>query len=157
MKRFSRILVALDGSEDSMRAADLAISIATKNDSELIALYVFYSLIGYAYTSYMSKLENSPSIDAILDATEKEASQWFNAIKDKTAGRDGKRYNIRFEGKIITTSTSIPAAITGYASKNAMNLIVIGTKGRTGIKRKLLGSVTQEVIRDSHCPVLVTR
>ena len=63
-KRLSRILTALDGSEQSMRAADLAISIAVKHDAELLALYVFYSQLGYAYASYLSKIEDSPSIAA---------------------------------------------------------------------------------------------
>ncbi|MGH9926586.1 MAG: universal stress protein, partial [Nitrososphaeraceae archaeon] len=55
------------------------------------------------------------------------------------------------------TSTSVPAAIIDYASINKVNLIVIGTRGRSGIKKVLLGSVAQEVIRESRCPVLVVK
>lgn len=53
-KRLSRILTPLDGSEQTMHAADLAISIAAKYDAELLALYVFYTQLGYAYASYLS-------------------------------------------------------------------------------------------------------
>jgi Universal stress protein family len=63
-------LAAIDGLEQSMHAADFAISIAIKYEAELIALYVFYSQIGYAYTSYLSKVEDSPSMAAILYSSE---------------------------------------------------------------------------------------
>ncbi|HZD36390.1 MAG TPA: universal stress protein [Nitrososphaeraceae archaeon] len=157
MKKFSKILVALDGSKESMQSADLAISIAILNDAELTALHVFYSLLGYAYTSYLSKLEESPSIDALLKAAEKKAGLWFSSIATKLAVDNGKRSCVRFNSRVVTTSTSVPAAITGYASKNEINLIVIGKHGRSGIKEKLLGSVAREVIRGSTCPVLVAK
>ena len=78
-------MAAIDGSEQSMHATDFAISIATKYEAELIALYVFYSEIGYAYASYLSKVEDSPSMAAILDSAKHEANQWFNAINNKIA------------------------------------------------------------------------
>jgi nucleotide-binding universal stress UspA family protein len=157
MKRFSKILVALDGSKESMKSADLAISIAVRNNAELTALHVFYSLLGYAYASYLSKLEDSPSIDAVLKAAENEAGQWFSTIANKIPVDKGKRYCVRFKSKVITSSTSVPSAITEYASKNGINLVVIGKKGRTGITEKLLGSVAREVIKNSPCPVLVVK
>jgi len=155
-KRLSRILTALDGSEQSMRAADLAISIAVKHDAELLALYVFYSQLGYAYASYLSKIEDSPSIAAIVNSAKQEASHWFEAINNKIAYSKNENH-IMLKSEVIVTSTSVPAAIIDYASKNRVNLIVIGTRGRSGIKKVLLGSVAQEVIRESRCPVLVAK
>jgi nucleotide-binding universal stress UspA family protein len=78
-------LAAINGSEQSMHAADFAISIAIKYEAELIALYVFYSQIGYAYDSYLSKVEDSPSMAEILYSAKQEASQWFSAINKKIA------------------------------------------------------------------------
>lgn len=156
-KRLSRILIALDGSEQSMRAVDLAISIARKHDAELVALYVFFSQLGYAYSSYLSKLEDSPSIAAIVNSAKEEAGHWFEAINKKIANSDKNEHHIRLKSEVIVTSTSVPAAIIDYASKNKVNLIVIGTRGRSGIKKVLLGSVAQEVIRESRCPVLVAK
>ena len=155
-KRLSRILTALDGSEQSMRAADLAISIAVKHDAEILALYVFYSQLGYAYASYLSKIEDSPSIAAIVNSAKQEASHWFEAINNKIAYSKNENH-IMLKSEVIVTSTSVPAAIIDYASKNRVNLIVIGTRGRSGIKKVLLGSVAQEVIRESRCPVLVAK
>ena len=160
-KKLSKILAAIDGSEQSMHATDFAISIATKYEAELIALYVFYSEIGYAYASYLSKVEDSPSMAAILDSAKHEANQWFNAINNKIAQvistSDKNGYDIKINSDVIVTSTSISAAIIDYAMHNMVNLIVIGTRGRSGIKKLLLGSVASEVTRDSRCPVLVVR
>ncbi len=75
LKRLSRVLVAIDGSEQSMHAADIAISIARKYEAKLIALYVFYSQLGYAYASYLNKLEDSTSLAAILDSAKQDAGQ----------------------------------------------------------------------------------
>jgi nucleotide-binding universal stress UspA family protein len=160
-KRLSKVLVAIDGSEQSMHAANFAISIARKYEAKLIALYVFYSQLGYAYASYLNKLEDSPSLDAILDSAKQDASQWFNIINYNTAqvnsASDKNRYTLTLENDIIVTSTSISASIIDYAVDNMINLIVIGTRGRSGIKKVLLGSVASEVVRDSRCPVLVVK
>ena len=58
---------------------------------------------------------------------------------------------------ILIDVLSITDAIISYASNNSTDLIVIGTKGRTGIDRFLLGSVASGVIQHSHCPVLLVR
>lgn len=160
-KRLSKVLIAIDGSEQSLNAAYLAISIAGKYEAKLMALYVFYSQLGYAYASYLSKLEDSPSLDAILNSAKQEASQWFNTINYKIAQVnstfDKNRYTMKLEDDVIVTSTSISASIIDYAVHNMVNLIVIGTRGRSGIKKVLLGSVASEVVRDSRCPVLVVK
>ncbi len=52
---------------------------------------------------------------------------------------------------------SIVDAIINYASHNSMDLIIMGTKGRTGIARFLLGSVANGVVQHAHCPVLLVR
>ena len=52
-------------------------------------------------------------------------------------------------------NVSTPLAICDYAEKNAVDLIVIGTHGRTGVTRLLIGSVAERVVRHASCPVLV--
>ena len=85
-------LAAIDGSEQSMHATDFAISIATKYEAELIALYVFYSEIGYAYASYLSKVEDSPSMAAILDSAKHEANQWSKHKWDVMIGLNSLKF-----------------------------------------------------------------
>ena len=53
--------------------------------------------------------------------------------------------------------TSVTGAIIDYAANKDIDLIVIGTRGRTGLKRFLLGSVANAVVQHAHCPVLLVR
>jgi nucleotide-binding universal stress UspA family protein len=48
-------------------------------------------------------------------------------------------------------------AIVNYAESQSIDLIVIGTRGRTGLRKMLLGSVASDVVTYTHCPVLVVR
>ena len=59
--------------------------------------------------------------------------------------------------EVVISNKSLPADIIDYAENNNVNLIVVGTKGRTGFKRLLLGSVASAVLTYAHCPVLVVR
>ena len=58
---------------------------------------------------------------------------------------------------IFTDVESITGAIIDYASDKSIDLVIVGTKGRTGLKRLLLGSVAQGVVQHAHCPVLLVR
>lgn len=156
-RRLVKVLVAIDGSEASMRAADFALSIAVKSKAELTLLYVFYSQLAYAYTSYLSKVEDSPSIDAILRSAEDQANQWFDIIKDKLKNVYANYQNIKIKSDVIITSTSISRAIIDYAEHNMINLIVVGTKGRSAFRTVLLGSITFDVLKYSRCPVMVIK
>jgi nucleotide-binding universal stress UspA family protein len=59
--------------------------------------------------------------------------------------------------KVIIVAPSSAAAIIDYAKKNNVDLIVVGTKGMTGLKHFLLGSVANNIISHAHCPVLAVR
>jgi len=85
-----------------------------------------------------------------------EANQWFGVIKDKI-NKKGINGIIRLKTDFILTAMSIPHAIVDYAEVNNIDLIVVGTRGRSGLKRVLLGSVASGVVTYSSCPVLVTK
>ena len=51
----------------------------------------------------------------------------------------------------------VPASIVNYAEKTGVDLVVVGTRGRSGFKRLLLGSVASDVLTYAHCPVLVVK
>lgn len=59
--------------------------------------------------------------------------------------------------EIVADVSSIADAIINYAANNSTDIIVRGTKGKTGLKRFLIGSVADGVVRHAHCPVLVVR
>lgn len=155
-RKFSKILVAVDGSETSLRAADYAIEIAAENNNAilLIAIHVFPSQIGYAYSSDIYGFATPTSISELLEDIKKEAEKWFDQIKQKTNDINKK---IQLKTEVIATDRSTAGAIVEYAEHKNIDLIVIGTRGRSGFKRMLLGSVASGVVTYAHCPVLVVK
>jgi nucleotide-binding universal stress UspA family protein len=84
-----------------------------------------------------------------------EAKKWFNRIIDKIK-KDRLEIG-KIKTDVITTPLSIVSAIVEYADKDDMTIIIMGTRGITGFKRMLLGSVASGVVTYAHCPVLVIR
>jgi nucleotide-binding universal stress UspA family protein len=138
----SKILVAVDGSDESMYAADLATSLSKEHNAELYALHVIHAdidLFGPHETSeFITSMKN-------------EGETYLNKVKLKA-----NQKNIQIKTEIIS-SMNISGGILDYAEENNIDLIVIGTRGRSGFKRLLLGSVASHVITYAHCPVLVVK
>jgi nucleotide-binding universal stress UspA family protein len=65
--------------------------------------------------------------------------------------------NIKLSTKVILTGIAVYGEIIQYAEKESIDLIVIGTRGRSGVKKLLLGSTASGVVTYAHCPVLVTK
>ncbi|MGC1133144.1 MAG: universal stress protein [Nitrososphaeraceae archaeon] len=152
--KISRILTAIDGSHSSMEAAKYALAMAKKYDAELFALTIintqpwFHSstLYGWASPETMEKVHENDI---------RHAQTWLDQVKE-TAENDG----VRSQTKILLvpyTETSTAGAIINYAEENHIDLIVIGTRGHSGLKKMLLGSVALVVLTYSHCPVLVIK
>jgi nucleotide-binding universal stress UspA family protein len=147
----SKIMVGIDGSEQSINAADYAIAIAKRHDAELIAVNVLTSDIGYAYSS--PGVESPPlTIREIILLAEDEVKKWFNDIKEK-ADKSG----IRLRSEIIMAKRSAVSTMLDYAEEQKIDLIVVGTRGRSGIKKMLLGSVASGLVTYAACPVLVVK
>src|ERR1041385_1545288 len=152
--KFSKILIAVDGSESSMDAVDYALTIAKKASASLIALHVMYSPAGYAYSDNLIGFSTSSSIEDLLEKCKQEFQPWFDKIKEKAYKNNGK---IQLKTDLILTPASIVGAIIQYAEHEKVDLIVIGTRGRSGIKKMLLGSVAAGVVTYAHCPVIVVK
>ena len=152
-KIFSKILVAIDGSQPSIDAADYAIEMAKKNNnSQLIALTVLD-------TSTPRRLSSSfitaPTYGLKeLEEERKRAQKWLESISNKVQEIEK---NIQYKAEIIEGSISVEGTIVDYAENENIDLIVIGTRGRSGFKRMLLGSVASKVVTYATCPVLVIK
>ena len=158
--KFSKILVAIDGSQPSMDAEYYAVAIAKKeNTSELIALHVVLSQIGYAYSSsgaFGNHLVTPGSIKKILESAKNEAKQWFDKIKEKmndnSNNENSKNDNkIWLKTEVVVSATSIVDAIIEYAEQQKVDLIVIGTRRRSNFTKLLLGSVASGIITCASC------
>jgi nucleotide-binding universal stress UspA family protein len=150
---FSKILVPIDGSEPSFHAAHIASNIANKFNSEIIVLYVVVSPTKSEYAN-LTGLVTPKQIDMIIENAKKQARHWFNRIEDVIKE---KNPNIKVSTKVILTGVAVYGEIIQYAGQENIDLIVIGTRGRSGVKKILLGSTASGVVTYADCPVLVTK
>ena len=160
--KFPKILVAIDGSEMSMRAAAYAIDIANiKGKEEENVQLIGLTVIDLTNLSYSFFATSSGYYEAEkLEEKRKEAQQLLDKV-EKLAVKENNtnnKANIQFKPEIIEDPISrVGSSIVDYAERENVDLIVIGTRGRTGFKKMLLGSVASDVVTYAHCPVIVVK
>ena len=138
---FKKILVATDGSDRNRAAVDEALRLGRECGSEVHAVFVIES------STIESAVSGGVTGDA-LALMQSEAATALARVKTKAEGV--KLETVILEGK--------PAAgILDYAKEQNVDLIVVGTQGKKGIERLLLGSVAENIIRSAPCRVLVVK
>ena len=152
MARIAKVLICVDGSESSMKAADYAVELAAKQGAQLVALNVIVSQLGYAYSSGVFGLVTPSVINELLAKSEQEAQKWFSDIKKKAA-----EHGVGVKTEVVASPTSVVPAIVEYAEKNGIDLIVAGTRGRSGFTKLLLGSVASGIVTYASCPVMIVK
>ncbi len=147
-----RILVAVDGSEGSTKASEVAIELAKKFGAQLYVLHAFRG-----YPEYMTRFPNAPSPSG-------EAIESYEAYARKAAldlvGRAvsmAEKKGLKAKAHTTETIGSSVQAITDFAAGEKIDLIVMGTRGMGGFKKMLLGSVSSGVVTHAQCAVLVVR
>ena len=142
-KNIKKILVPTDGSEHSMRAAEYGIDIAKALDAQILVVFVVDEVV----------------LDQMAKITEREAAE-------RALNADGKGFVNYVQGlaeKAGVASSSLiehgrPFERIVHLAKNLnVDLIVMGTYGRRGAERILIGSVAERVIEYASCPVLVIK
>ena len=144
--------MCVDGSESSMKAADYAVMLAKQNGAQLIALNVIVSQLGYEYSAGAFGLVTPNAIKNVLDKSKQEAQKWFDDI-----GKNAVTNGVKLSTEVVASPTSVVPAIVDYAEKNKVDLIVVGTRGRSGFTKLLLGSVASGVVTYASCPVMVVK
>ena len=156
--KFSKILVAIDGSTSSMKAAEFAIMMAEKvrneesekKGGELIALT---ALDVSKPRSFLSSFIAAPTYGLKeLEEERNQAKQWMYKLRQKAEDK-----KIPFRSEIIEGVISVGTVITDYAASHGISIIVVGIKGRSGVSKVLLGSVALKVVTHSSCPVIVVK
>lgn len=150
---FSKIIVAVDGSEPSIDAAGCAIDLSQLYQSELTALYVLSVRIQDDFDSDMPDEMMAESVRKIMNEAKRESDPWFRRIGDEMSTET----SVNFHTKIIISPKKVSGIIVDYAENTSVDLIVVGTRGRSGFKRLLLGSVASDIVTYAHCPVLVVK
>ncbi len=122
-----KILIPIDGSECSLNAAKYAVKLAKDENAQLFSIHVIGSIYGYSSSLY--------TIDQYFKDLQEKARSWFKEVRDMT-----RKENIADpKTEIFTDVKSIIESIIDCATSKDIDLIVIGTRGRTGLKRFLTG------------------
>ena len=158
LKKIRKIMLPIDGSATSMKAARIGISLAKKFRSDLIGLTVI-DLMSLPYGYFLTQ-PGTRSHDNILEEKRTEAKKWLDKIEKSMLEAVGEPQasKAKFRSEIIEDPFSrVESAIINYAESEGVDLIVIGTRGRSSFKRILLGSVASGVLSYAHCPVMTVR
>ncbi len=135
---YDRILVATDGSDVASAAVDAAIALATRFDAELHAVHV----------REVGELPQDVADEAAsdLERTGREAAQ---RAADRAADA-----GLEATTAVVEGGQTPHDAILAHAAEAGADLLVLGTHGRTGIGRWVMGSVAEQAVRESPIPVL---
>lgn len=139
---FTRILFPTDFSETSNLALDQAVALTKDMDAELFVLHVVDDSLISTHVEEERKIIlkelREHALKEMHDQLPEELLENFETIGAVQRGDPGKK-------------------IAAYAEKNHCDLIILGTHGRTGIERALIGSVADKVVRRAKCPVFLVR
>jgi nucleotide-binding universal stress UspA family protein len=147
---FEKILVAIDGSEMSDKALEAALTIAGEQKAKVTLLHVGKDIVIPPYMigegAYIAKKYD----DEYNKALEKEAEELLNRAKTEAEAKNIKAETLYVKGD--------PAReIVDHAQENGCQLIVIGSRGLSGFKEMMLGSVSHKVSQLANCPVLIVK
>lgn len=140
----TNILLATDGSEEASLAAATAVRLAQGTNSKLHVVFVLHP-----HEHFLSEDEILAAYDVKASQEEAERAVEYMEEQVKSAGGSLARTHLR-RGRP-------DAEIVALAEELGIGLIVMGSRGRGGLRRALMGSVSDSVIRHAHCAVLVVR
>jgi nucleotide-binding universal stress UspA family protein len=140
---FRRILVATDFAESAESALGCAVQLARHHGAELILLHVYMDLPAY------------PEITAgQVEAIYEEQRRWVEDALERRA-RAARAEGLLARARFKTGPAASTIAET--AAEEHVDLIAVGTHGRSGLDRLIVGSVAERVVRLASCPVLVVK
>ncbi|WP_292466902.1 universal stress protein [Methanolobus sp.] len=140
---YKNIFIATDGSKQNQNAVQHSIELAKLTGAKLYAGYV-------VDTAAFASIPMDAGWEMMYELLEKEATVATESVEELA-----KEAGIPFETVVLEGNPS--HEIIEFADNNSIDLIILGTLGKTGLDRFLLGSVAEKVTRNSKVPVLVVR
>jgi len=141
---FHRVLVATGGSPWSDTAVKYAIDLARDYGLELVMLHVLTETPPYFIA------EAGPSLDSLLEGSEEAGRRMIDEAVEWAA-----EAGIQYDTELVWGR--VPEVICHVAQERACDLIVVGSRGLTGFKCLMLGSISNAVAAKAPCPVLVVK
>lgn len=140
---FSKILVPVDGSENSKRAFNYALYLSKNLKGEITVLHV-------ADAPPTVYLQSQKVLDELLEKYSKARENVFDEYQNLA-----ERESIEIKTKLIFGDAA--KEIIKYSLKDESDVIVIGNRGRGHFKEMIIGSISSAVIHDTKCPVLLVK
>ena len=140
---YKKILIATDGSEPNKKAISYGIELAKLSGAKVNVVYV-------VDTAAFASIPMDAGWEMMYELLQKEGTEVTQNIVE-----DAKASGVEIEGLLLEGHPS--HEIIEFAQNNDIDLIVLGTLGKGGLDRFLLGSVAEKVTRNSKVPVLVVR
>jgi nucleotide-binding universal stress UspA family protein len=147
MAHYDRILYATDYSKGSGRALAEAVALAKQNRAELLVLHAIDPVTPYVAGDDIGGAELYIRLE---ETTKQEAQASMKTLMEKLK-------KLKINAKSLLVRGAAHEQIVKTAKNRRANLIVIGTHGRTGLSKLLMGSVANKVVSTAHCPVLTVR
>jgi nucleotide-binding universal stress UspA family protein len=145
-----KIIVAFDGSKDSVKAVDFGCSLAEKYGSTLIIVYVYSATL----PPYGGATQ-TPIPEPVFEEAEALSKEKARGIL--THGIElAEAHGTKARGELLEANSTVQAIIE-FAASEKVDLIIVGTRGMTGFKKLILGSVSSGLVTHSECSVLVVR
>ena len=149
---FKQVMVAVDGSPTANRGLKAAIGLASDQHASLAIVHVIDDTAGVSYVGDMGYIPAN-YVDSLLEDLRKSGRRILE--KALAAARDGG-----VEAKMALVETrgrTVADTIVSQARKLRADVIVLGTHGRRGLRRVLMGSDAEAVLREARIPVLLVR
>jgi nucleotide-binding universal stress UspA family protein len=142
---WKRICCPIDFSDASRAAMEVAADLARRCGAQLVLLHA-YPIPGYTFPDG-SVVASPRMMQELAEQAERHLEDWRHDAENILGGPvQGEK------------AVGEPAAeIVSFAKGRAVDLLVLGTHGRTGIEHALMGSIAERVVRRAHCPVLTVR
>jgi nucleotide-binding universal stress UspA family protein len=147
----ARILLATDGSKDAVLANETAVDLAEKTGSELHVVTVSRGSPDPGYATHEMGFRYETYEEA-MEAIRREAQDVLDEQVRKIEELGGKVAEAH-----LVAGERRDRAIVRVAEELGAGLIVMGSRGLGGVRRALMGSVSDSVVRHAHCPVLIVR
>jgi nucleotide-binding universal stress UspA family protein len=153
---FKRILVPLDGSRFASRALPYAVEVAQRFSTEVVLIQVIRpatAVIDAPTPIGVGPAGSEIAVQVALEADRRNAARARRYLSRKV--RAMKSRHIRTSYHVL--KGDIARSIIGFSEKENVDLVVMTTHGKSGLRRVVMGSVADVVIRESRKPVLVIR
>jgi nucleotide-binding universal stress UspA family protein len=152
---FRRIVIGTDGSDNAKRAIHVASDLARRTNAEVV--------IAYAIPSLGLPVAIPPVAALPAEGYAVSVDDYYKEARDRARKLVGeavelaKEGGVRARGEVLDGPESVVEQLVGLAEKEKVDLVCVGTRGHSGFRKLLLGSVSNGLVSHAPCTVLVVR